>query len=170
MCEFFFESSSWKVASYFFTYVSWWASEFSCCTCFYHVTRASSVSFWTNGWERQAKTHCHFTQATISIITGESNQWHFSLPPQLQLVRHLMCCSHCRVRKKWNEKCCRCGWGDKQVFAARWVCDQSNQESTEPDKTQSDSFECRWFFMEKTIHHPTSTVVLYIIVTLHYIH
>lgn len=30
-----------------------------------------------------------------------------------------------------------------QVFAAQCVCDQSNQESTEPDKTQSDSSECR---------------------------
>lgn len=33
------------------------------------------------------------------------------------------------------------------VFAAWRVRDQSNHESTEPDKTQSDSFEYRWFLM-----------------------
>lgn len=44
--------------------------------CWRLVTHASSVSgsFWANGGERQAKTDCQCTTATISIITVESCQ------------------------------------------------------------------------------------------------
>lgn len=34
------------------------------------------------------------------------------------------------------------GVTNTKVFGAHCVCDRSNQESTEPDKTQSDSSEC----------------------------